>query len=58
MVTDFRDIYRYKETAWTIFIWLLKFKKKKKKKDWKNYFELSSPNMGGKQGGHSSRILT
>ena len=56
MVTDFRDIYRYKETAWTIFIWMLKLKKKKK--DWKNYFELSSPNMGGKQGGHSSRILT
>lgn len=55
MVTDFRDTYRYKETAWTIFIWMLKLKKKK---DWKNYFELSSPNMGGKHGGHSSRILT
>lgn len=30
MVTDVRDIYRYKETAWTIFIWMLKLKKKKK----------------------------
>lgn len=56
MVTDVRDIYRYKETAWTIFIWMLKLKKKKK--DRKNYFELSSPNMGGKQWGNSSRILT